>query len=128
MDVTRDFGIEYNGETLADSQTLLDLFPGSKQLEDGSIVDTSGSEIDFDRYRIYASIQPGEIDMTDNQEEGLEVGNIYNLIYEGDHYLYVIHTESEQDFVVYDEDLWNMGDRVGLIIPVDKLTFSVVKK
>ncbi|MEE3358207.1 MAG: TOBE domain-containing protein, partial [Lachnospiraceae bacterium] len=72
--------------------------------------------------------QPGEIDMTDNQEEGLEVGNIYNLIYEGDHYLYVIHTESEQDFVVYDEDLWNMGDRVGLIIPVDKLTFSVVKK
>jgi spermidine/putrescine transport system ATP-binding protein len=128
VDVTRDFGLEYNGETLADSQTLLDLFPGSKQLEDGSIVDTSGSEIDFDRYRIYASIQPGEIDMTDNQEEGLEVGNIYNLIYEGDHYLYVIHTESEQDFVVYDEDLWNMGDRVGLIIPVDKLKFSVVKK
>ncbi len=128
VDVTRDFGLEYNGETLADSQTLLDLFPGSKQLEDGSIVDTSGSEIDFDRYRIYASIQPGEIDMTDNQEEGLEVGNINNLIYEGDHYLYVIHTESEQDFAVYDEDLWNMGDRVGLIIPVDKLMFSVVKK
>ena len=54
-------------------------------------------------------------------------GNISNLIYQGDHYLYVIHTELEQDFVVYDEDLWNMEDRVGLIMPVEKMTFSLKK-
>ena len=30
-----------------------------------------------------------------------------------------------QDFVVNDEDLWNMDDQVGLIMPVEKMTFSV---
>ena len=69
-----------------------------------------------------------DIEMTDDQEEGLEYGNISNLIYEGDHYLYIVHTDSEQDFAVYDEDLWNMGDRVGLIMPTDKMKFSVTKR
>ena len=57
-------------------------------------------------------------------EEGLIHGNISNLIYQGSHYLYIIHTDLEQDFAVYDEDLWNMGDRVGLIMPVEKMTLS----
>ena len=30
--------------------------------------------------------------------------------------------------VVYDEDRWNMGDRVGLIMPTDKMKFSVTKR
>ena len=38
---------------------------------------------------------------------------------------YVIHTDIGQDFVVNDEDLWNMEDQVGLIMPVDKMSFSV---
>ena len=74
-----------------------------------------------------ASIQPGDIEMTDSEEEGLIHGNISNLIYQGSHYLYIIHTDLEQDFAVYDEDLWNMGDRVGLIMPVEKMTFSIRK-
>lgn len=91
------------------------------------MVDGNGEAIDLNRTRVLASIQPGDIEMTDNQEEGLVQGNISNLIYQGDHYLYVIHTELEQDFVVYDEDLWNMEDRVGLIMPVEKMTFSLKK-
>ena len=50
---------------------------------------------------------------------------ISNLIYEGDHYSYVIHTDLEHDFVVDDEYLWNMDDQVGLIMPVDKMKFTV---
>jgi spermidine/putrescine transport system ATP-binding protein len=66
--------------------------------------------------------------MTDDQDAGLVQGTISNLIYKGDHYSYIIHTELEQDFVVDDEDLWNMDDRVSLLMPVDKMTFTLKRK
>lgn len=125
VDINRDYRLEYNGQLLHASLTKL--IKGGKRLEDGTLVDGNGEAIDLNRTRVLASIQPGDIEMTDNQEEGLVQGNISNLIYQGDHYLYVIHTELEQDFVVYDEDLWNMEDRVGLIMPVEKMTFSLKK-
>ena len=62
---------------------------------------------------------------TDEIEEGLVQGYISNLIYKGDHYSYVIHTDLEQDFVVDDEYLWNMEDQVGLLMPEEKMTFAV---
>ena len=72
-----------------------------------------------------AAIGPNDIKMTDHQDEGLVQGYISNLIYKGDHYSYVIHTDMGQDFVVNDEYLWNMDDQVGLIMPVEKMKFSV---
>ena len=65
--------------------------------------------------------------MTDHVEEGLVDGTISNLIYKGDHYSYVIRTDLEQDFIVDDEYLWNMDDHVGLIMPVEKMTFTLRK-
>ena len=67
--------------------------------------------------------------MTDNvdDEQVLVEGVISNLIYKGDHYSYVINTDLGQDFIVDDEYLWNMDDRVGLILPLDKMRFTVKK-
>ena len=93
--------------------------------EDGTLLDMNGSEIDTRKIRIMISIQPQHIKMTDDIEQGLVQGYISNLIYKGDHYSYVIHTDLEQDFVVDDEYLWNMDDQVGLIMPVEKMTFAV---
>ena len=60
-------------------------------------------------------------------EQVLVEGVISNLIYKGDHYSYVINTDFGQDFIVNDEYLWNMDDRVGLILPLDKMNFTVKK-
>ena len=72
-------------------------------------------------------MQPQDITLTDDKEQGLVQGYISNLIYKGDHYSYVIKTDIGQDFVVDDEYLWNMNDNVGLIMPVDKMKFTVKK-
>ena len=125
VDINKDYRLEYNGQLLHASLTKL--IKGGKRQEDGTIIDANGEVIDLSRIRVMASIQPEDIDMTDNQEEGLIQGNISNLIYLGSHYLYIIHTELEQDFAVYDEDLWNMGDRVGLIMPTEKMSFTIKK-
>ncbi len=123
VDINDDYRLEYNGHLLDTSLTKL--IRGSHREADGRVVDSAGDVIDVRRTKIEASIQPEDIRMTDNAEEGLIQGNISNLIYQGSHYLYVIHTDLEQDFAVYDEYLWNMGDRIGLIMPLEKMKFSM---
>ncbi len=86
-----------------------------------------GLSLTLKKVRIKISIKPQDIELTGDQDEGLVQGYISNLIYKGDHYSYVIHTDLEQDFVVNDEYLWNMEDQVGLLMPVDKMIFTVKK-
>ena len=125
-DINKDYRLEYNDHVLDTSVTKI--IKGSSRRDDGTVQDASGEAIDPERMRIQVAIKPDDIEMTDDQSAGLINGTISNLIYKGDHYSYIIHTELEQDFVVNDEYLWNMGDRVGLMMPVDKMTFTLKKK
>lgn len=123
--MNKNYRLEYNEQILDTSLTKV--IPGSKRNESGELLDRSGEVIDIVRTKIQIAIHPRDIEMTDDQEKGLVRGTISNLIYKGDHYSYVIHTDMGQDFVVDDEDLWNMNDAVGLIMPVEKMKFSVKK-
>lgn len=122
-EINRNYRLEYNGHVLDTSLTKL--IKGSKRAEDGTLLDGNGEVVDTAKTKVVVSIQPQDIRLTDHQEEGLVQGTISNLIYKGDHYSYVIHTDLEQDFVVDDEYLWNMDDQVGLIMPIEKMTFAV---
>ena len=122
--LNRNYKLEYNGHELDVSVTKL--IRGSRRLEDGTLVDAAGEKVDLRRLKVLVSIQPGDITMTDHVDKGMVHGYIRSLIYKGDHYSYVIHTEDvEQDFVVDDEYLWNMDDHVGLLIPESKMKFQV---
>ena len=124
-DINESHRLEYNGHVLDTSVTKI--IKGSKRQDDGTIIDANGEVIDPRRTRIVISIQPQDIRMTDHVADGLVEGYISNLIYKGDHYSYVIHTDLEQDFIVDDEYLWNMDDHVGLIMPIEKMSFAVKK-
>ena len=124
-EINKNYELEYNGTVLP--VDLTNVIKGSVMSEDGTLLDAKGLEIDPKKVRIKISIKPQDIELTDDQEEGLVQGCISNLIYKGDHYSYVIHTDLEQDFVVNDEYLWNMEDQVGLIMPVEKMIFTVKK-
>lgn len=123
VEINKNHRLEYNDTVLDTSLTRI--IKGSRRSEDGTLLDASGEEIDPRKIRVMAAIGPNDIKMTDHQDEGLVQGYISNLIYKGDHYSYVIHTDMGQDFVVNDEYLWNMDDQVGLIMPVEKMRFSV---
>lgn len=105
---------------------ITDVLAGSK-LVDNVLVDASGNEIDPDKLKIILSVLPEDIEMSDEEDAGIVNGHIINLIYKGDHYSYVVRTDDEEDFIVDDEDLWNMDDRVSLIIPQDKIKYSIKK-
>ena len=77
--------------------------------------------------KVQVSIQPDDIEMSDEAEAGLVSGEIINLIYKGDHYSYVVRTEYGHDLIVDDEYLWNMNDKVSLVMPEDKMKFQLKK-
>ena len=121
--INSDYKLEYNDKILV--VDLTKIIRGSSLSEEGRLIDANGDEIDRSRTKIQVSISPQDITMTDDIRQGMVDGFISNLIYKGDHYSYVIHTDLEQDFVVDDEYLWNMDDHVGLIMPTDKMSFTV---
>ena len=122
--VTPEYKLDYNGKTI--NCDLCSVIPGSK-MKDGVLTDSSGQAIDTEKIRINVSIQPGDIEMSDDVEAGLTHGHIINLIYKGDHYCYVVRTAHGHDLIVDDEYLWNMGDQVGLILPEEKMSFALKK-
>ncbi len=123
-DINRDYKLEYNEHELDVDVTKI--FRGSR-FDDDTLVDENGKELDPKRLKVTVEIEPEDILMTDDEEEGIVYGNISDLVYMGDHYSYVVHTDLGQDFVVNDEGLWNMDDYVGLIMPVDKMRFRAGK-
>ena len=127
VDMNRNHRLEFNGQELDTS--LTQLIRGSRRNENHELLDENGEVIDPEKIHIVAAIEPQDIRMTDDvdDEAVLIEGTISNLIYKGDHYSYVINTELGQDFIVDDEFLWNMGDRIGLILPIDKMRFTVKK-
>ncbi len=123
VDMNKEHRLEFNGHVL--DADLAKIIKGSSRNAAGTLIGANGEVIDPAKVRIVAAIAPKDIEMTDNAEESLVQGEITNLIYKGDHYSYVISTDIGQDFIVDDEYLWNMGDWVGLILPPDKMNFSV---
>ena len=123
-DVNEDYSLEYNGKPI--DADITKIVKGSA-LKEGVLRDSSGETIRPDNLRIHVSIEPTDIEMTDDTEKGLTSGEIINLIYKGDHYSYVVRTANGHDLIVDDEYLWNLGDMVGLIMPSDKMNFTLAK-
>ena len=121
-DINSDYTLDFNGKVI--DCDILDVIPKSK-MKDNVLVDDNGEVIDVSKVKVIVSIQPDDIEMSDDTDAGLVVGKIINLIYKGDHYSYVVRTEYGHDLIVDDEYLWNMGDKVSLIMPEDKMNYQL---
>lgn len=122
--INSDYTLDFNGKVI--NCDLTKVIPKSS-MKDNVLVDENNEAIDTAKLKVMVSIQPYDIRMSDNVEEGLVSGHIINLIYKGDHYSYVIRTEYGHDLIVDDEYLWNMDDAVGLVMLEDKMKFQLKK-
>ena len=122
--INSDYTLDFNGKVI--NCDLTKVIPKSS-MKDNVLVDENNEAVDTDKLKVMVSIQPYDIRMSDNVDEGLVSGHIINLIYKGDQYSYVIRTEYGHDLIVDDEYLWNMDDAVGLIMPEDKMKFQLKK-
>lgn len=122
--INSDYTLDFNGKVI--NCDLTKVIPKSS-MKNNVLVDENNEAIDTAKLKVMVSIQPYDIRMSDNVEEGLVSGHIINLIYKGDHYSYVIRTEYGHDIIVDDEYLWNMDDAVGLVMLEDKMKFQLKK-
>ena len=122
--INSDYTLDFNGKVI--NCDLTKVIPKSS-MKDNVLVDENNEDVDTSKLKVMVSIQPYDIRMSDNVDEGLVSGHIINLIYKGDHYSYVVRTEYGHDLIVDDEYLWNMDDAVGLVMPEDKMKFQLKK-
>ena len=122
--INSDYTLDFNGKVI--NCNLTKVIPKSS-MKDNVLVDENNEAVDTAKLKVMVSIQPYDIRMSDNVDEGLVSGHIINLIYKGDHYSYVVRTEYGHDLIVDDEYLWNMDDAVGLVMLEDKMKFQLKK-
>ena len=122
--INSDYTLDFNGKVI--NCDLTKVIPKSS-MKDNVLVDENNEAVDTAKLKVMVLIQPYDIRMSDNVDEGLVSGHIINLIYKGDHYSYVVRTEYGHDLIVDDEYLWNMDDAVGLVMPEDKMKFQLKK-
>lgn len=87
--INSDYTLDFNGKVI--NCDLTKVIPKSS-MKNNVLVDENNEAIDTAKLKVMVSIQPYDIRMSDNVEEGLVSGHIINLIYKGDHYSYVIRT------------------------------------
>lgn len=68
-----------------------------------------------------------EIDLQDHEEEGTLSGEVHFILYKGNHYNLTIRTDDGDDLLVYTKDVWDDGDRVGIIIPPSAIKLAPLK-
>ena len=118
--ITKHYNISFAG--VHHKYDVLKLFPGCKFNEEGILVNEKGEEKDVENVQVTVEIGFDDIELSDNLESSDIHGEIINMIYLGDHYeITVWDEEEEEEFIVNSPDLWNIGDRVALIIKEGEL-------
>lgn len=101
------------------------LIPGS-YYEDNTLFDQNGNEISLNGVRVDCYFKPSDADLSDNPDEGLVQGRIGSIIYRGDHYNYTVRSNTEEEYFVNDDYLWNTDDLVSVIIPEEKIEYHII--
>ena len=62
-----------------------------------------------------------EIDLQDHENEGTLSGEVHFILFKGNHYNLTIRTDDGDDLYVYTTDVWDNGDRVGIVIKPESI-------
>jgi spermidine/putrescine transport system ATP-binding protein len=68
----------------------------------------------------------GNINLQDNQEDGMMSGVVSFILYKGNHYHLTISTGSNENIFVDTNDIWDDGDRVGISIPAKSIHVEAI--
>jgi len=95
---------------------------------DGNSIQILGGTFEFS---VPVEIAPGSdmqvevpfdgIELMDHQEEGALAGEVYSILYKGDHYHLTVLTEDRDHIYVDTQDVWDKGDLVGINILTKKI-------
>ena len=71
--------------------------------------------------RVRVSIDFDDVELFDDEDDGIIGATVVNSIYKGSYYQCVVRTDNYYDFFVDTEDDWLKGDRVGIRVAPEKI-------
>ncbi len=77
--------------------------------------------------KVQVRVRFRDIDLQDYEEEGTLSGEVHFILYKGNHYHLTIRTDEGHDIHVNTNDVWDDGDRVGIVIPANKIKIDSVE-
>jgi len=78
--------------------------------------------------KVKVSIDFDDVEICDDEEDGIIGGVVVNSIYKGSYYQCVVRTDTYYDFFVDTEDDWLKGDRVGIRVAPEKIIVEPIVK
>lgn len=115
---------KYNNVVISDTPFEVDitqLIKDSKVDESGYLVDPNKNRYDLTDADVIAEVSLGDVEISDNKEDGKVSGTIIDIVYKGDHYQVLVRTEQEEDFVLDTLYSWNINDTVWVNLPKNKI-------
>lgn len=73
---------------------------------------------------VTVSIPFDKVELFDNEQDGTFTGDISFILYKGSHYHLTIDTDWGEAIHVDTQDVWDLGDHVGITIPPDAITIT----
>ena len=76
--------------------------------------------------KVEVEVDFGKIELMDNKEDGMLVGDVRFILYKGDHYHLTVRTEGGDNIYVDTHDVWDDRDIVGIKIQPDDMRIKLV--
>ena len=77
--------------------------------------------------KVQVRVKFRDIDLQDYEEEGTLSGEVHFILYKGNHYQLTIRTDEGHDLYVNTNDVWDDGDRVGIVIKPKSIRLDKVE-
>ncbi len=104
------------------------------EVVDGSHIRLMGAEIECAAAagfapgdKVTATVDFGNVELVDHQEDGQFAGDVHFLLYKGDHYHLTVLTEDGYHVWVDTDDVWDKGDLVGINFAPGNIKLSAGK-
>jgi spermidine/putrescine transport system ATP-binding protein len=65
---------------------------------------------------VRVKVEFGNVNLQDNQEDGMLSGVVSFILYKGNHYHLTISTDNNEQIFVDTHDVWDDGDQIGISI------------
>lgn len=70
---------------------------------------------------VVVTIDFNNVNLQDNEEDGNISGDVSFILYKGNHYHLTVLTDEDENIFADTNDVWDVGDRVGITIPPDAI-------
>ena len=100
------------------------ILANSKVDSDGYLCQ-DGKRYDLTDLKVVATVKPEDIAITDDTSQAQVTGTVDSVVWKGDHYLLVVRTSDDEDYVVSTPYSFTTDDTVGLSIPKEKIALKI---